>query len=297
MNKLKKLLTLCTFVGALIAGSSLYAQDQQADLVVFSYNRPLQLYAFLESLQHFTTGLREVTVIYRSDEPYVAGYDEVHEVFPTVQFARQSENPQADFKPLVMKHSFETASEYIIYAVDDIIVKDHIDLSTCIRSMQQYNAYGFYLRCGTEVTYSYMRQKDAPLPPCVEVEPGLYKWRFSGISHWNYPHTVDMTLYKKADIKGTLKSLRFANPNTLERVWCRRKPMNKVGLFYKDSKILNIPLNLVQDVCVNNNNMQSYSTAELHTFFKSGLKMDIEPMFFFANPSPHIDFDVTFVER
>ena len=297
MNKIKKLITLCTLVCALATGCNIYAQEQQADLVVFSFNRPLQLYAFLESLEHFATGLGEVSVIYRSDEEYAAGYDEVHEVFGEVNFVRQGKNPKADFKPLVMKHSFQTPNEYIIYAVDDILVKDYMDLSAGIRALQKHGAYGLYFRCGTGVTYSYMRQTDAPLPPCDEVEPGLYKWGLRGVSHWSYQHTVDMTLYKKADIGPTLKSLKFGNPNTLERAWCRRKPKTRVGLFYENSKILNIPLNLVQEVFLTNNNMNSYSAEELNERFKQGLKMDIRPLFFFDNISPHIDFDVTFVER
>ena len=208
MKNIKKIPALLLLVSMIVLGST-YAASQQTDLVVFSFNRPLQLYSFLESFDYFVRGVGEITVIYRSDDEFAAGYEEVHKTFSSVNFVRQGKNPKADFKPLVVRHSFQSPNPYIIYAVDDIIVKDHIDLSTCIEKMSQYNAYGFYLRLGTGVTYSYMRKMKAPLPPCQEIEDGLYKWRFSGVSHWNYPHTVDMTLYKKSDIKKTVQSVIF----------------------------------------------------------------------------------------
>ena len=39
-----------------------------ADLVIFSYNRPLQLYALLESITNYVTGLDKIMVIYRSSD-------------------------------------------------------------------------------------------------------------------------------------------------------------------------------------------------------------------------------------
>src|SRR3990167_10710500 len=47
-------------------------------LIVFSYDRPLQLYSFLHSLQKHTTGLQEIMVIYRTSTPeFQAGYEQL----------------------------------------------------------------------------------------------------------------------------------------------------------------------------------------------------------------------------
>ena len=75
---------------------------EKADLIIFSYNRPLQLYALLESVQKDVTGLGETTVLYRADGPFAAGYEKVKAAYPQVQFRAQGIDPASDFKPLTL---------------------------------------------------------------------------------------------------------------------------------------------------------------------------------------------------
>src|SRR5271154_2417996 len=54
-----------------------------ADLIIFSYDRPLQLYAFLESVQRYVTGIGQTSIIYRtSGQDFDAGYQIVQSTFP-----------------------------------------------------------------------------------------------------------------------------------------------------------------------------------------------------------------------
>lgn len=49
----------------------LSTQDKdECDLIIFSYNRPMQLFAFLESLEKLTKNIRKIAVIIRIDAPY-----------------------------------------------------------------------------------------------------------------------------------------------------------------------------------------------------------------------------------
>jgi len=78
MKTFRKLIVLI-----LVLVSSL--QAAVADVVVFSYNRPIQLYAFLESAENLMTGAGEVHVIYRADtQELSAGYDVVAHDFDYV---------------------------------------------------------------------------------------------------------------------------------------------------------------------------------------------------------------------
>ncbi|HEY5235531.1 MAG TPA: hypothetical protein VIJ14_05090, partial [Rhabdochlamydiaceae bacterium] len=75
-------------------------ENKNADLVIFSFDRPLQLYAFLESTKKYVKGLGEVFVIYRSsDEHFKEGYDKVQRRFKDVKFLPQGKHPAKDFKP------------------------------------------------------------------------------------------------------------------------------------------------------------------------------------------------------
>ena len=92
---------------------------EKADLIIFSFDRPLQLYALLESAERYMQNIGETHVLYRSsNERYDAAYNEVFQRFSQVISIKQSANPHADFKPLVLKSCFETPHEYVLFAVE-----------------------------------------------------------------------------------------------------------------------------------------------------------------------------------
>ena len=72
-------------------------ENKNADLVVFSFDRPLQLYAFLESAEKFVKGLGQISVIYRcSGDQFQQGYDKVQKCFKQVKFLAQGKDPAKD---------------------------------------------------------------------------------------------------------------------------------------------------------------------------------------------------------
>jgi len=274
---------------------------KKADLVAFSYNRPLQLYALLESLDHYVTGLEEVHVIYRtSDAAYEKAYQEVIKAFPFVIFHKQGKQPRQDFKPLTLAASFESPSKYILFAVDDIIVKDFIDIEKSIKLLEETGAYGFYFRLGHNLGWCYLKNISQQLPQLTKINNNVYSWVLkAGHYDWGYPHTVDMTLYRKKDIEHDFKIINYYNPNTLEGYWAQRiqkiKNENKTGLCYKKTNIVNIPLNKVSRY--NNRHMNLLSTQELLKIFNQKLKIDIKLLYKIKNKSAHIHYVPNFIKR
>ncbi len=55
---------------------------------------------------------------------------------------------EQDFKSLVIHTLKSTENRFMLFAVDDIIIKDNINLSDCISYLKQTEAFGFYLRLG-----------------------------------------------------------------------------------------------------------------------------------------------------
>ena len=288
-------------IGIVSLSVHLYAHsEEKADLVIFSYDRPLQLYALLESVHKYITGLGETHVIYRaSNDAYAQAYDQVRTTFSSAQFARQGDNPAADFKPLTLKATFDSPNNYILFAVDDIVVKDFVSLGECINALEKMNAYGFFLRLGTNLSECYSLQCKQPVPPLKEVAPGIFAWKFSeGRCDWAYPHTVDITLYRKKDISEDLRSLFYRSPNYLEGTWHSRsgRIMHRFGLCFVHSKIVNIPLNKVQ---TDNDNihMNLLSPLELRQLFEQGMKMDISLLYKIDNKGAHMAYKPTFILR
>lgn len=272
----------------------------RADMVIFSYDRPLQLYALLESIEKYVSGLGRIVVLYRnSNEQFDAAYQAVFNRFASVQFLHQGTNAQADFKTLTIHATFATPNPHIIYAVDDIIVKDFVDMSECIRLLEKNNAYGFYLRLGKNLTECYtMGNRAQRVPECRRVKHNVYEWRFSnGECDWNYPNTVDMTLYRKKDIEQYVRHLHYTTPNTFEGEWAGRGPhvMNRTGLCCRVSKIVNLPLNRVGEF--GNTHMNFMQPAEMLQLFEQGKKIDIKPLYKIHNKGAHTAYIPTFIDR
>lgn len=271
------------------------------DVVVFSYNRPMQLYALLESMHKYMSGIGEIHIIYRSDSrPYTRAYEKVFQEFSQVIPHKQGNRPQHDFKDLTVSSVCSSPADYIIFAVDDIIVKDTVDLNQCAELLNKYDAYGFYLRLGKNLTYNYTTDQQQAVPQGADVEPGLFRWRFKdGCCNWAYPNTVDMTLYRKSDIKMIFEKMPYANPNELEGRWAgygTAHDMQKSGLCFDVSKIVNIPLNRVQNVW-SNRHMNSLQPWELLRLFNQGLKIDIAPLHRIVNKSAHMEYELALVGR
>lgn len=274
--------------------------NKDTDLIIFSFDRPLQLYAFLESVEKYVTGLATIQVIYRaSADSFEQGYQELRSDFPQISFTRQGAQPRADFKPLTVHALIQSPSPYVLFAVDDIIMIDYVDCSACARALEKYNAYGFYLRLGKNLTECYSMNRPQQLPQFQEHESGILQWCFAqGEFDWNYPHTVDMTLYRKKDIESAFKSMQYWAPNPLEATWAGKAGhiMHRIGLCYAHTKMVNVPLNSVQ-LDFTNRNMEFMTSNQLLDLFNERKKIDINPFHQVNNKSAHMAYMPTFIER
>jgi len=284
-----------------VAGCS----NTAADLVIFSYDRPLQLYAYLESVKKHVSGLGQTLVLGRaSSSVYKKAYGLVAKAFPGVGFFFQDPTAAGkDFKPLLTRLLTERCrSPYLIFGVDDIVVCDAIDISTCTSRLQQHEALGFFLRLGKNIVCSNVTKLEAErhfqVPKTLqELGDGVCSWRFDErVPMWRYHHSLDMTIYPAAYAKDAVKRLSFHSPNTLEVAWSREKPAKELGLCFNHSKMVNLPLNLVQRE-FDNNNMGILSAEVLLSMFIAGLKMDVDTLHNYDNNSPHMHYIPSFKPR
>jgi hypothetical protein len=240
-----------------------------------------------------------VQVIYRvSSDCYEQAYSEIQESFAQVKFIKQSNQPTHDFKPLTMRALADCPHRYVMFAVDDIVVKDGINCAQCISYMQQTDAYGFYLRLGLNLNYCYSENRVQPLPILQRIDDDVASWIFSaGMADWAYPHSVDMVIYRKADVTELLKLFPFATPNQLEGQWaCRAGTiMQRRGLCFNETKIVNLPLNRVQHDYANRS--MTIDPQELLNHFVQGKKMDIAALYQIKNTSAHMEYTPTFIAR
>lgn len=282
----------------------IFNANHSVDLIVFSYDRAEQLYAFMESLYEHATGFSYVYVIYRvSDQAHKKSYDELFSKFSGINIIPMLQNARSDFRPMVTQAFQNPKADYVAFAVDDIIITDKINFEECATLIDNavlkgFNVFGFYLRLGSNINCM-LTKKLYSLPRFTKFEKDTLIWSFE-TSHpdWSYPNTVDMTVYKKSTISSQISNLNFNSPNTLEGSWAGNFSRNKkmLGLCYSHSKIVNIPCNLVQEDC-KNLTINSYSAQELLEIFNSGLKIDISRFYKIENNSCHFDKNYEFVQR
>lgn len=268
-----------------------------ADLIIFSYNRPLQLEALLCSIQTYVKYPESISVIYRAKgEPFKIAYDELKRSWPNINFYLQ-ENPPDDFKPMLLNLLKQLPSPYVCFAVDDNIVTDQINLKTCVQTLAQTDAFGFYLRLGKNITYSYNYNIQLTVPDMKPIADDIYQFSFTGNkSYWAYPNTVDMTIYKKPDIIQALEEMKYSSPNTLEALWNRQADLKHTGLCHGHSKMVNTPLNIVQENWQSKHD-DTYSTEELLTIWQQGLRIDITTINNLDNNAAHINYFPHFIKK
>lgn len=275
-----------------------FTKAEQADLIIFSYDRPLQIYALLESVSKYVTGINKLFIIYRtSDEKFLRAYEDCFKDFNNFKIIKlkQGSDPKQDFK-LLLKECLDGANKYILFAVDDIIVKDYIDLSECIYHLKKTNSYGFYLRLGKNINNCYTQGISTPVPRHEQIQKDTFIFSFSkGKGDWGYPTTLDMTIYDKNKITDLILGLQFTSPNTLEGAWSKKSDRKVTGLFYKDSKIVNVPLNIIQKDWSSKN--MNICPKDLLEKFEQKLKIDINLFFKINNSSPHLEVVPNFVKR
>jgi hypothetical protein len=260
-----------------------FVPSYQADILIFSYDRPMQLHALLESQKTWVKGSGSIHVLYlTSSSAYEKGYQLVKDTFSEVHFHREEKNKK-HFKKQVLDIVESSPSPFILFAVDDDIVTGSIDIEDAAKALETQNAYAFLFRLGKNIA---LPEK---LPYHSLVGKDKIAWVLqNGKRHWRYGHNLDYTLYNKAHILADLQALSFQAPNSFEEQWNlllytsiakRAFPLSvkahRKVLSYTESKITNIPLNLVNKEIINAH-MEEYPKEELLEKYLGGEKIDVK---------------------
>lgn len=274
--------------------------SNKVDLVIFSFDRPLQVYALLESCEHYFSGLNSLHLVYRcSDDAFNEGYKVVKKRFPYVIFHKQSNKKAGkDFKKLLLDAVFgkKSKARYIMFAVDDMLVTNFVNLSKCVDAMRKKHPWFFSLRLGKNIQLDTILNIPCPPPKRKKYGKNMFSWKFKdGKGGWNYPNTVDMTIYRKKDVRYFLTKTPYTNPNILEGAWSLQKSKRRTGLAFNSSKVVNIPLNVVNPYWTSQS--MEIPTSELLEIFNNGQKIDIAPFYKMRPYATHVPATFSYIPR
>jgi hypothetical protein len=285
------------------------------NIIIFSKDRPMQLYACLESLIAQAHGIEkhDVTVVYTwSTDRFQAGYDWIIKYFDDypapcyLTFMDEGKTEEGKkywpFKQCVMEH---IGSDKVMFVVDDCIFTHPFSLAECEKELNlNPDAVGVSLRLGHNIDYCYTVNQLQKFPDYIlTLQKGsLFKFNWvKGSLEFNNPFEVSSSIYRVREIKPFLENYQWKTPNQLEDVLGMLKkiyfPTKPMLLSYWNSKAFCNPANKVNP---SNNRAgvdERYTIENLMTLWEGGYKIDVFRFDGFVNNAVHQEVDYEFIAR
>jgi hypothetical protein len=266
------------------------------DVMVFSRNRALQLYALLESIdEYFDNDKVNVSVLYRYDDDHIGSIEEVIESFSAYNFINEInfENQVKDF--------LSKKSEYVAFLTDDIIFKDQVNVDQIAEILgSNPQLLTFSLRMGLHIHECWSVNCEQPFPPGQVYSPNMFVWNWSqGAYDWGYPFSVDGHVFRKNQFHELTKSLKYRNPNSFEDViqgLMHVKDIPQAMICYSLSKLVNLPVNRVQETHKNRCGDED-SKFLLDEYWDKGKKIDILSYNKILNRGAHAELELVTKDR
>ncbi|MDF2802131.1 MAG: hypothetical protein K0S61_2034 [Anaerocolumna sp.] len=209
-------------------------------IIVFSKDRPMQLHAYLESLQrHSCIKQKDISVLYY--ETPAISYSKIKKEFPHVNWKLET----IFNKQLI--ELVKDANEYIMFGCDDVVFTGKMDLAASTNLLKENeNIFGVSMMLGSNI-------KPSPKETNIIKNFIVWDWINCKETHYNYPWALCGTIYRKSDVLELLSTKidEMTNPNYLESVIANspQEYINRYSLACARGrgKAVCIPVNLVQD--------------------------------------------------
>jgi hypothetical protein len=218
--------------------------------VVFSKDRPLQLFTLLHTYFDKVQNPVPITVIYDASNPsYAQAYLEIEQGFScsvvSVTFVKET----GSFRECLIQTLNKIEVSALFFLVDDIVFIRPLDLSL----VQQVNPPEavLSLRHSPHLRHSYTGNAKVTPPRFVDTslwpEMVSFKWFERGYE-WSDPWSVDGQVLSTAEVRVIAHISEFKAPNSFEVALKAFNDIaeNRIGVCFKESKILNLPINRVQ---------------------------------------------------
>jgi hypothetical protein len=262
------------------------------NIIVFSKDRALQLELFLRSFNRCVkdADLYTVDILYTySTKRFKEGYDKLFTMATPNMWFTKEENFKGDLVNLISPDF-----PYTVFFVDDIVFKEPFDFLddrvTILRSSPDIACCS--LRLHPYLTYCYALNK--PMRQPTFLGNNVFNWTHEE-GDYGYPMSQDGHIFRTAEILPFHKELDYKMPNELEgKLVNKRRYIGHNMICFDKAKIINNPINRVQDVAVNR--CGNVSAEYLNDKFLEGYQIDLEPFLGLDNIAVHTEIEPTFIK-
>lgn len=257
-------------------------------IVIFSKDRPFQLYECLRSLIKYEVNgckMQEIYVLVKLTEAERQRYETVEKSFPDVRFVKEGESFGEDLLEILKKSS---SAKTIMFTVDDAFFYRTFSLSECANLLERReDVYSVHLKLSPCIDYCHPAQKNAKLPTLQKDSTFMIFDRSEGTMDWDYPWDLAGSVYRTSDVIMMFRVLKSMygtsacnHPNRLEAAGdkCSKQVTTRfmLGLDKKcrcacmcETVMSVITVNCVQDVFSNPTYSNDIELSRLNTMIDS----------------------------
>lgn len=265
--------------------------DMKTDIVIWSYERPAQLDLLIRSIydKYFNHGQIFVLLDYQDVNKADKIYKRVMDKYPDIVFYYS----QGLFKTQMLEILSRCASRYVLgLCDDDVFIKD-IDIDYLLPYFDD-NVHAISLKHGREITHCYPN-RPVSQPHFLEDNKILkWQWYEKDIGNdWYYGVCINTYIYRTQFLYDILNRMSFNNPTTIEggmhsifnlyRSSCR-ETVRPYLISPLECKILNIPVNRVQNLSPNRFGIEHEQTTEyINNMWNNGNEIDNSNIYDYNN--------------
>lgn len=272
-------------------------------IIIFSFNRAIQLDALLASLTHYWESPDYLLdVVYNtSSESFEKGYQilkDKHANNDRISFHKEGKNdynyglkeilnpfnlkrlrkypylrnPKTNFRQLTISLMKKSKADNVVFLTDDSVFVQPVNIPNNIFEWiaDKPTSKQFSLRIGEGMN-------EQPSQGITKSN-GLLSWNVNDCPkdiNWGYQFSVDGHIYNKTCIIKLFSLYMFCNPNSLEGYICnmvRRKGWFNEAKSFSETRLLSFPINMVQQV--EDNESMGVSTEMMNDYYLKGYSLE-----------------------
>ena len=196
-------------------------KKSQADIVIFSADKPKQLEQLLVSIEQFVYSQGNVVVVYYAQDEYQqAKYQQLELVFDNVEFVQYAGDSNMSLSSLLGLVLTRLENKHLLFMFDGMVFNQFIDLQWCIEKLERTFAYCFMLGLDKNRDVSNFTGHIQRMPPFFQLEDNLFGWMIGfGQNDWRVYHTISGALYRTNDVLRIIQKSVFNTPQQFAAYW------------------------------------------------------------------------------
>ncbi|MEI8054791.1 MAG: hypothetical protein WCH10_02165 [bacterium] len=267
--------------------------------IVFSKDRALQLFTFLHSYVKCCINPPNLVIIYSaSSHEHLVAYREVESIFSVYGCRFKFVCEALPFNKTLVEEILAIFTKNIFFIVDDNVCIAPFDGD--LLGKVDSERYILSLRMSPNCTYSYTTRASHS-PPKFNLSnqyPGLFEFMWNEKpNEWSYPCSLDGHVFPTVEIRILAVIGMYKSPNSFENLLMSFADYgaSRLGLCFSSSRILNLPINKVQNE--NNNFAGSVSVEDLLKLWNAGFAFDVSQLSGYSPSAPHEEHNLPVIKR